>query len=222
MSNIQLSVTKPKSQEAYELYLRSQDSAYWSSARNKDAIALLEKSVAMDPGYAPAWLALGSRYSNEADFASGGEEMYDRSVRPLERAHQLDPELLGASTLLIETRLFYEDLAVSFSQIQELAEKRPRRAEVHLLRSEALRAAGALEQAARECEMTHQLDPELPTGPCYVLYIHMGEFAKARQEIDRSRGDFSTMMLGQMLLRERRVEEGYLDSSSYLGAWDTS
>jgi len=70
--------------------------------------------------------------------------------------------------------------------------------------------------------MTHQLDPELPTGPCYVLYIHMGEFAKARQEIDRSRGDFSTMMLGQMLLRERRVEEGYLDSSSYLGAWDTS
>jgi len=40
-----------------------------------------------------------------------------------------------------------------------------------------------------------------------VLYIHMGEFAKARQEIDRSRGDFSTMMLGQILLRERRVEE---------------
>jgi len=45
---------------------------------------------------------------------------------------------------LIETRLFYEDLAVSFSQIQELAEKRPRRAEAHLLLSEALRALARL------------------------------------------------------------------------------
>jgi eukaryotic-like serine/threonine-protein kinase len=207
VSNSELSATKPKSQEAYELYLRSQDSAYWNMALNKDAIALLEKSVAMDPGYAPAWLALGARYTNEADFASGGEEMYNKSVRALGRAHQLDPELLGASTLLIETRLFYEDPAVSFSQIQELAQKRPRRAEVHLLFSETLRAAGALEQAARECEITHQLDPELPTGPCFVLYIHAGQFTKARQEIDRSGGDFATMMLGQILLREGRVEE---------------
>jgi serine/threonine protein kinase/tetratricopeptide (TPR) repeat protein len=207
VSNVELSVTKPKRQEAYELYLRSQDSVYWSMARNKDAIALLEKSVTLDPGYAPASLALGARYTNEADFAGGGEEMYNKSVRALGRAHQLDPDLLGASTLLIETRLFYEDLAVSFAQIQELAQKRPRRAEVHLLFSEALRAAGALGEAARECEITHQLDPELPTGPCYVLYIHTGQLTKARQEIDRSGGDFATMMLGQILMREGRVEE---------------
>jgi len=35
----------------------------------------------------------------------------------------------------------------------------------------------------------------------------MGDLAKARQEIERSPGEFSTMMLGQILVREGRVEE---------------
>jgi len=206
VSGVALSITKPKSQEAYELYLRSQDRHYWETAHNKEGIVLLEKSVELDPGYAPAWLALGQHYSIEKDFASGGEEMYNKTVAALQRAHQLDPELLGASTLLIQTRLFYEDLALSFPQIQELAQRRPRRAEVHKLFSEALRAAGALDQAARECEITHQLDPELP-GSFYVLYIHMGNLAKARQELAHSSGEFATMMMGQVLLREGSVEE---------------
>ncbi len=207
VSNVELSVTKPKSQEAYELYLRSQDSVYWSMARNKDAIAILEKSVMLDPGYAPAWLALGLHYSDEADFASGGEQMHNKTIAALERASQLDPGLLLPSIELIEGEAFYGDLLVSFARVQELARRWPRRAEVHLAFSGVLRAAGALEQAARECEATHQLDPELPTGHCYVLYIHMGDLAKARQEIERSPGEFSTMMLGQVLVREGRIEE---------------
>jgi hypothetical protein len=35
----------------------------------------------------------------------------------------------------------------------------------------------------------------------------MGNFVKAREEIIRTPGDFNTMMLGQILLREGRVEE---------------
>jgi tetratricopeptide (TPR) repeat protein len=206
VTKAELSVTKPKSQEAYELYLRSQDRNYWETAHNKEAIALLEKSVALDPGYAPAWLALGQHYSTEKDFASGGEEMYEKTVAALQHSHQLDPDLLAASTLLIQTRLFYEDLSLSFPKIQELAQKRPQRAEVHKLFSEALRAAGALDQAARECEITRQLDPDLPNS-CFVLYIHMGDLTKARQELAHSSGEFASMMLGQVLLREGKIEE---------------
>jgi serine/threonine protein kinase/tetratricopeptide (TPR) repeat protein len=206
VSNAQLSVTKPKSQEAYELYLRSQDGVYWSAADNKEGIALLEKSVALDAGYAPAWVALGQHYHMEADYGISGEEMFNKSIAALDRARQLDPELLSASTSLIELRTFYGDLVVSFAQIQELAQRRPRSAEVHSLFAEALRVAGALEQAARECEITHQLDPEFPTD-CFVLYIHMGDLAKTRQEIDRTAGDFSSFMLGHVLLREGRIDE---------------
>jgi hypothetical protein len=35
----------------------------------------------------------------------------------------------------------------------------------------------------------------------------MGNLAKARQEIERSPGEFSTMMMGQVLVREGKVEE---------------
>ena len=35
----------------------------------------------------------------------------------------------------------------------------------------------------------------------------MGDLTKARQEIERSLGEFSTMMLGQILVREGRVKE---------------
>jgi TolB-like protein len=206
LSRVTLSSTKPNSQEAYELYLRSQDRQYWQIAHNKEGIALLEKSIAIDPGYAPAWLALGQHYSREKDYAGGGEEMYRKTVAALQRAHELDSDLLGASTLLIQTRLFYEDLALSFPQIQELAQKRPRQAEVHDLFYKALRAAGALNEAARECEVARQLDPEFPTS-CYVLYIHMGDMVKARQDLAHSSGEFASMMMGQVLLREGKVEE---------------
>jgi tetratricopeptide (TPR) repeat protein len=207
VSNVELSMTKPKDHEAYGLYLRSQDGPYWTVARNDEAITMLEKSVSLDPGYAPAWLALGMHYANHADLSGGGEEMYYKSVGALQRAHQLDSDLLAASTLLIERRAFYEDLASSFAQIQELARKRPRTAWVHEVFSEVLRAAGAPEQAARECEIVRQLDPQFYTGSCVVLYVHMGDFANAREGINRTPGDFNTMMLGQILLREGRVEE---------------
>ena len=207
VSNVELSRTKPKNQEAYELYLRSQDAPYWSVERNYEAINMLEKSVALDPGYAPAWLALGLHYANESDTRTGGEEMYAKTVSALQRAHQLDPDLLTASTMLIERRAFYEDLASSFAQLQELGSKRPRTAWVHDVFGEVLRAAGAPQKAERECEIVRQLDPEFYTASCVVLHVHMGDFVKAREEINRTPGDFNTMMLGQILLREGRVED---------------
>ena len=207
VQDVQLSVTKPKNYEAYGLYLRSQDSSYWNMARNKDAIALLEKSVELDPGYAPAWTTLGLRYFIEANEVGGGEEMHKKMVAAYERAHELDPSMLFPATELIENEAFYGNLSVSFARVQEAARRWPRRAEVHLMFSQVLRAAGAHEEAARECETTHQLDPDLWTGPCYMLYIDMGNFAKARQEIEHSPGEFSTMMLGQVFLREGNVEE---------------
>jgi hypothetical protein len=52
---------------------------------------------------------------------------------------------------LIEREAFYGDVSASFARVQEVARRWPRRAEVHLAFSGVLRAAGALEQAAREC-----------------------------------------------------------------------
>ena len=53
--------TKPKNQAAYDLYLHSLALPH-DPGPNKDAIAVLQEVVKMDPNYAPAWEALGERY----------------------------------------------------------------------------------------------------------------------------------------------------------------
>ena len=49
--------TRPKSEEAYDLYLRSVALSH-DAAPNKQGISMLEQVVALDPNYAPAWEAL--------------------------------------------------------------------------------------------------------------------------------------------------------------------
>ena len=51
--------TRPKNEEAYDLYLRSIALPH-DPAPNKDAIAMLERAVGLDSSYAPAWGALGA------------------------------------------------------------------------------------------------------------------------------------------------------------------
>ena len=202
----ELSATKPKNQQAYDLYLRSQDPAY-DIEHNKQAITLLEKSVALDPGYAPAWVALGSHYYIEADMLNGGATALQKCIAALERARQLDPNLLSAATWPIGLGSRVNGgLESSFAQLQELARKRPRRAELHLLHAQLLRTIGALNRAAEECEISHRLDPDL-VADCAVPYIYLNDLSKAHIELDRAPGEFSSFLLGHVLLREGNVEE---------------
>ena len=52
--------THPKNEEAYDLHLRSVALPH-DATPNKEAIAMLERSVGLDATYAPAWYALGER-----------------------------------------------------------------------------------------------------------------------------------------------------------------
>ena len=53
--------TRPKSEEAYDLFLRSVAMPH-DPGPNKEAIKMLERAVGIDPSYAPTWEALGQRY----------------------------------------------------------------------------------------------------------------------------------------------------------------
>src|SRR5207248_5668947 len=66
--------------EAYELYLRAMSEDDSSNLQGssfdseiKDSVRLLQHAVALDPGYASAWAALGHRYYYEAGSGSGRE-----------------------------------------------------------------------------------------------------------------------------------------------------
>jgi hypothetical protein len=72
--------TRPKNEEAYDLYLRSVSLPH-DAAPNKEAIAMLERSVGLDSTYAPAWRALGERYYYDSHY-SNGAAMFQRPLRP--------------------------------------------------------------------------------------------------------------------------------------------
>ncbi len=63
--------TRPTNEEGYDLYLRSVALAH-DGDQNREAIRMLERSVGLDPSFAPSWAALGKRYYYEEEYGPGG------------------------------------------------------------------------------------------------------------------------------------------------------
>ena len=149
---------RPTSQEAYDLYLHSLALPH-DPGPNKDAIAVLEHVVATDPGYAPAWEALGKRYYYDSDYAGGGETMFQKSNAAYEKALALDPNLVVAASDLTTNRVERGELGRAYQAATELLRRRPDSGDAHFALSYVLRYAGMQEKAAQECNTALALDP---------------------------------------------------------------
>ena len=149
--------TRPKSEEAYDLYLRSIAVPH-DVAPNKDAIAMLERAVGIDPSYAPAWEALGARYYYDSEYADGGEPMLKRSDSALERALALDPNLISAAGQLITNQMDRGDIGQAYAQASALVKRLPKARWAHFFLAYVLRYAGLLDESARECDTALRLD----------------------------------------------------------------
>lgn len=173
------SATRPSNREAYDLYLRS-IAAPHDPAPNQEAIAMLERSVGLDPGYAPAWDALGLRYYYEAQYATGGMAAFDRAVAAYERANALDPNFITASAHIIRTHVEKGELALAYRHAQELVKKRPDNAQAHFTLSYVLRYAGLLAEAGQECNQALRLDPgNYGLRSCAFVFMEDGNVPRA-------------------------------------------
>jgi eukaryotic-like serine/threonine-protein kinase len=150
--------THPKNQEAYDLYLRSL-ALPREAAPNKEAISMLERSVGLDPTYAPAWSQLGIHYYWDSQYYGGGEDAFQKSNAALQRALNLDPNLLTASVQTIAELVERSDLVNAYKQADALVKRQPRTSFAHFALSYVLRYAGLLDEATRECETALSLDP---------------------------------------------------------------
>jgi eukaryotic-like serine/threonine-protein kinase len=122
--------THPKNAEAYNLYLHSLALPH-DAGPNKDAIAILEHVVEVDPTYAPGWEQLGLRCYFDADYSDGGEPMFQRSNQALERTVELDPNRITAARQLIANGVERGELAKAYQAAQALVKRRPESAEAH-------------------------------------------------------------------------------------------
>jgi len=166
--------TLPASAEAYRLYVESR-AALGDPAPNRAAIAQLERAVELDPTFAPAWAQLGMLLHIDGYYWSSDREQLRRARRAVERALELDPDLIEASGTLVELRLEEGDLLGAYRAASELLDRRPRSAVAHVLLSIALRYGGMIEEAVGECEVARGLDPRDPSQrQCVLTYLWAG------------------------------------------------
>jgi eukaryotic-like serine/threonine-protein kinase len=170
---------RPKSQEAYDLYLHSLALPH-DPGPNKDAIAVLEHVVGLDPGYAPAWEALGLRYYYDSRFGGGGEQMFQRSNTAYERALGLDPNRVAAASNLITNRVERGELGRAYDAATDLVAHKPQSGDAHFALSYVLRYAGMQEKATQECNTARSLDPgNFNFRSCAWAFLELGQTDRA-------------------------------------------
>ena len=171
--------TRPKNEEAYDLYLRSIALPH-DPAPNKDAIAMLERAVGLDSSYAPAWGALGLRYHYDSAYSDGGDAAFQRSNSAFERALGLDPNLVSAAGQLITNRVERGDTVGAYREAKELVARHPENANAHFALAYVLRYGGATEESAHECDTALALDPGNYTlRSCVFTFDQLGNYARA-------------------------------------------
>jgi eukaryotic-like serine/threonine-protein kinase len=200
--------TRPKNQEAYDLYLRSIAIPH-DEKPNKEAIVMLERAVGMDGTFAPTWQALGIRYYYDSSYSSGGEEAFQKSNAAYERALSLDPNLVFAASNLITNRVERGELEPAYLQARALVQKRLQSAQAHFALSYVFRYAGMLNNAMQECDEALKLDPgSFMLRSCARAFLYSGDTKRAREFVQLDAGSewFNAEIVG-ILLREGKAKE---------------
>jgi serine/threonine protein kinase len=180
--------TRPKNEEAYDLYLRS-ISVPHDPQPNKDAIAMLERAVGLDPTYAPAWDALGYRYYYDSQYAAGGEAMFQRARAALEKALALDPNLISSASQLTALQVERGDLVKAYQEAKALVERHPEDAESHMAMAYVLRYGGALDESAHECDAALSLNQGYyQFRSCSFTFDELGNYGRAMEFLQLDAG----------------------------------
>lgn len=217
-TSLSASSNRSHNAEAYELYLRamsdnastnSQGSTF--SSETKDAIGLLQRAVALDPGYASAWAALGHLYYYESGFgeAKGNEAARLSAKAALQRAVALDPGRIEAASDLINMEEEEGELNKAYDDITKFLQQRPDSGAVHLVHSYVLWYAGLLDESASECEKTRSLDAgTTDLASCGYVFIALGKYDRAREYFQfQSGNEYEKGGRVEIFLREGKEDE---------------
>jgi serine/threonine protein kinase/tetratricopeptide (TPR) repeat protein len=200
--------TRPKNLEAYDLYLHSLALAH-DAGPNKDAIAVLEHVVEVDPTYAPAWEQLGVRCYYDANYSDGGEPMFQRSNKASERAVELDPNRVTAARQLIANHVERGELGPAYKAAQALVKRRPESAEAHFALAYVYRYAGMLQQSTNECSTAMALDPSnYIFRSCAWAFMELGKTERAADFVRLDAGsEWAAYVTPSILLRQGKIAE---------------
>lgn len=198
--------TRPADPEAYDLYLRSLGISR-DPGPNLRGIEMLERAVALEPGFAPAWEALSLRYHRDGSYGEGGDAALARSRTAAERALELDSGLLEAAQRLISLRTEAGDFRGAYREARALLRNRPESAPAHFSLAYVYRFGGLLERSQRHCERAVELDPfYFGWRSCAFSYLAAGELGRVERFIELDADSYWAHLV-MILLRMRQGDE---------------
>lgn len=183
--------------EAYDYYLRAEQAARSSSlAGFREALALYEKAVELDPAFAVAFAAdaRATEYIWRASFheivqsAPARKRAYEKASRAL----QLDPELSSPYAILAMMQVVdrrYDEAIASVNRALALG---PGDAETQIAVGYVQLFAGNQAEATAAAETALKLDPNLSPIDREVAglaFLLQGDTAKAIEILERTRDD---------------------------------
>jgi TolB-like protein len=198
----------PANSEGYEWYMRSLPVSH-DAAPNKGGIKMLERAVALDPKYAPAWEALGRRYYFDAIYAGGGAAQYERSNAAYRKVLGLEPGRVNALGFLTTNEVEMGRLDKAYQDARDLVARRPDNAIAHYSLAYVLRYAGKLDEAQRECDAAAAIDPgNFNWRSCSFAFFEAGKMAFAKQYLSKDAGsEWTNAVMVSVLMREGRMKE---------------
>ncbi|MGA7381743.1 MAG: winged helix-turn-helix domain-containing protein [Terriglobales bacterium] len=202
----------PKNEKALELFSHSLTIPR-DPGPNQLAIKMLEESVSVDSGYAPAWGELGARYSNDYHYGNGGEAAVAKALQAFKRQSELDPNWPVVSTYI---RVEQGDLDGAYDQAAGFLRRHPDVATGHHAMSYVLRYAGLLDESERQCGETIALDPGFNGfRSCATPFIFQGDYASAQTYIrlDEHSG-FAAMLRILIALRTGNAADALAESDA--------
>jgi len=184
---------------------------------NMEAIALLEKSLAQDSGFAPTYNQLGFRIHQLASYNLKKVPRLQQAESVLLKALELNPDLLGAlgNLATIYTEFGHHDAA--YRLVQRMLAINPNHAFAHFALGYVYRYTGILDEAVNEMENAVSLDPsDWRFRSLGITYYYCGEFEKALKAFDLDKGSWYALSYQGMILLEQgkfAIAREYLSSS---------
>jgi len=167
-----ISPQHPDSLDAYGLVWRAVElQNHLTSADNAKAIGLLEKAIALDPNYAPAYAMLA--WSHLRDFRHfrpvRPQESYQKALDLASKAVALDPSLGYARKALGQTLLYGRMHHQALAQYEEGLRANPNDADLLAGSGETYVYMGQPEEAIQRIKQAMRLNPYYPNWYLWLL-----------------------------------------------------
>ncbi len=180
----------PANDEAYRLYLRG-IAIPQQPNQNERAIEMLERAVALEPGFAPAWHALGSRYYDSYNWWGGWESARKRSLAAHRRALELDPELISAARSIVTLHAESGDLEGAYREARRLLDHFGSTTDTNFTLGYVYRYGGMFKEAQRQCALARERDPQNGRlRSCAYAWLYAGDLGPVRDYLLLDEGSY--------------------------------